>query len=126
MRFAANENVSPTVIRTLRAAGHDVFSTKESMAGAADDLVLRTAQTESRIVVTHDKDFGELAFRCGLPADSGVILIRLGGAGREADIERVLEVIQSRQDWAGNFSVAEYGRVRMRPLPGADRIPKPK
>lgn len=125
MRFAMNENISPSVIRELRARGHDVLSAKETMEGAADGAILQAAQTESRIVVTHDKDLGELAFRSGLSASCGIILIRLSGAGREADIGRTLEVLESRQDWAGHFSVAEYGRVRMRPLPSAQQ-PKPK
>ena len=125
MRFAANENVSPAVIKELRARGHDVYSAKESSPGAPDDAILTLAQAEERIVVTHDKDFGELAFRYGLPSASGVILIRLTGASRQEDIRRTLEVIESRQDWSGSFSVAEHGRVRMRPLPPTGPI-KPK
>ena len=49
------------------------------MRSVADDAILARAQTEERIVVTHDKDFGELAFRSQLPASSGVILLRLSG-----------------------------------------------
>jgi predicted nuclease of predicted toxin-antitoxin system len=126
MRFAVNENVSATVIRELRDRGHDVFSAKESMAGAADDLILARAQSEDRIVVTHDKDFGELAFRYGLSASCGVVLIRLAGADPAADNRQVLSVIESRGDWNGHFTVVERGRVRMRPLPGKAPPPRPK
>ena len=63
MRFLVNENVTGTVIQELRQRGHDVLSVKESMRSEADDAILARAQTEERIVVTHDKDFGELAFR---------------------------------------------------------------
>jgi len=77
MRRIVNENVSGTVIRTLRDRGHDVLSIKESLRGIGDSHILAQAQAEQRVVVTHDKDFGELAFRCGLPASSGVILLRL-------------------------------------------------
>jgi predicted nuclease of predicted toxin-antitoxin system len=125
MRFAVNENVFPTVTKELRARGHDVLAAKETMEGAADEAILAAAQAEQRIVVTYDKDFGELAFRYGLPSECGVILIRLSEASREADIQRVLEVLESRQDLAGHFSVAEYGRIRMRPLPSAKQC-KPK
>ena len=77
MRFLANENVPGPVVAALREHGHDIFSIKESMRGAEDPIVLARAQTERRVVVTLDKDFGELAFRSRLPAQSGVILIRL-------------------------------------------------
>jgi predicted nuclease of predicted toxin-antitoxin system len=60
MRWIVDENVSATLIRTLRDAGHDVLSVKESMRGARDtDILARArAQAEQRVVVTHDKDFG--------------------------------------------------------------------
>jgi predicted nuclease of predicted toxin-antitoxin system len=75
MRWLVNENVSGSVIRALRDRGHDVLSVKESLCGSADPDILATAQAEHRVLVTHDKDFGELAFRSGLPANSGVVLI---------------------------------------------------
>jgi predicted nuclease of predicted toxin-antitoxin system len=119
MRFLANENVTATVIHELRTRGHDVLSVKESMRSEQDDVILARAQDDQRIVVTHDKDFGELAFRSQLPAACGVILLRLSGRDREADNERVLEAIESRVDWAGHFSVVTDDRIRMRTLPGA-------
>lgn len=122
MHLLVNENVTATVIRELRQRGHDVLSVKESMRSEQDDVILARAQTEKRIVVTHDKDFGELAFRCQLPASCGVILFRLSGSDRDTDNERVLEAIESRADWAGHFSVVTDDRIRMRPLPPA---PKP-
>ena len=79
MRFLMNENVSGTVIRTLRRGGHDVLSAKESMRGESDPAILEPARREGRLLVTHDKDFGELAFRSRLPAECGVVLFRLGG-----------------------------------------------
>lgn len=116
MRLILNENVSATVLSLLRQRGHDVLSVKESMRGEGDVSILARAQLESRIVVTHDKDFGELAFRHGLPAQCGVILFRLNGADPDRDNHRVLEVIESRNDWEGQFAVATDDRVRMRPL----------
>jgi predicted nuclease of predicted toxin-antitoxin system len=117
MQLLLNENVSGTVIQELRRRGHDVLSVKESMRSEADDVILARAQTENRIVVTHDKDFGELAFRYGLPAKCGVILLRLSGLEPETDNERILEALESRSDWAGHFSVITDDRIRMRLLP---------
>jgi predicted nuclease of predicted toxin-antitoxin system len=78
-----------------------------------------TAQSELRLVITQDKDFGELAFRQGLPAECGVILFRLTGGNPQAVTARMLEVIRGRQDWSGQFAVATDDRIRMRPLPSS-------
>ena len=117
MRVLANENISGTVIRELRRRGHDVLSAKESLRGRADQEVLAHARRQRRLLITHDKDFGELAFRCRLPADCGVILFRLTGRGPGADNRRVLEVIGSRDDWAGHFAVVTDQQIRIRALP---------
>ncbi len=116
MRFLVNENGASTVMQELRQRGHDVLSAKESMRSEADEVILARAQTEERIVVTHDKDFGELAFRSQLPASCGIILFRLAGSDPDSDNERMLEALDSRTDWAGNFSVVTDDRIRMRPL----------
>ena len=117
MRILANENVSATVIQGLRADGHDVVAAKEWLPGADDEAVLRRAQAEGRILVTHDKDFGELAYRRGLPATCGIVLLRLSGTDRNADSRRALSILASRTDWEGHFSVVTADRTRMRPLP---------
>jgi predicted nuclease of predicted toxin-antitoxin system len=118
MRVLANENVSSTVVRGLRASGHDVLAVKESLPGADDETVLRRAQTEERVLITHDKDFGELAYRTRIPAGCGIVLLRVSGPDPDADNERVLAALEGREDWAGHFSVVTDDRVRMRPLPG--------
>ena len=117
MRIIANENVSGTVIHGLRRRGHDVVSVKEVMRSSSDaDILLRAVQ-EHRLVATHDKDFGALAFRWGLPATSGVILFRLSGDNPDADNQRILGALEGRTDWAGHFSVVTDDRIRVRPLP---------
>jgi predicted nuclease of predicted toxin-antitoxin system len=117
MQFLADENFPGPVVRALRSLGHDVAYAKESMRGAADRDVLDAAQNPPRVLVTFDKDFGELAFRASLPAHGGVILFRLGGSTPTADNERALHVITSRTDWPGHFAVVTDARVRMRRLP---------
>jgi hypothetical protein len=96
------------------------------MRSAQDDTILACAQTQQRIVVTQDKDFGELAFRAQLPSSCGVILFRLSGKDRDTDNRRMLAAIESRTDWAGHFSVVTDDRLRMRPLPTAPTPAKPK
>jgi predicted nuclease of predicted toxin-antitoxin system len=130
MRLLANENVTSTVIHQLRQRGHDVLSVKESMRSEQDDVVLARAQAEQRTVITHDKDFGELAFRSQLAASSGVILFRLAGSNPDTDNKRILDALESRTDWAGHFSVVTDDRIRMRPLSVAPvalaKSPRPK
>ena len=78
MNFVADENVSVAVINRLRSDGHEVWSASEHMAGAADPLVLQTAVRLGALLLTEDKDFGELVYRLGAES-GGVLPIRLGG-----------------------------------------------
>ena len=75
-QFLANENVAGEIIEDLRAAGIDVAWMTELSPGDGDHVVLAKAYAEQRVLVTFDKDFGELAFRRGLSATHGVILLR--------------------------------------------------
>jgi predicted nuclease of predicted toxin-antitoxin system len=79
--------------------------------------VLDLAQREARILVTADTDFGALAFRSGLPAQCGIVLIRLDWTDPDTDNHTVVGVLTSRNDWSGIFAVVESDRVRVRPLP---------
>jgi predicted nuclease of predicted toxin-antitoxin system len=100
----------------LKVAGHDVAWVRTAAPGSSDEAVLARAVREERIVLTFDKDFGELAWRAGLPAGSGVVLFRLPMPAA-ADAGAVLAArLGERADWAGHFSVVEPGRVRMRTL----------
>jgi len=74
MRLLANENVPRTVVAMLRQHGHDLLSANESLHGQSDQADLARARTERRLLVTHDKDFGALAFRSRLPAQCRVML----------------------------------------------------
>lgn len=87
------------------------------MRGASDRDILARAQEEDRLVVTFDKDFGELAYRFGLPSTSGVILFRLSGSNPQLDNTRAFAALESGIDWTGNFSVVTDDRIRVRPLP---------
>jgi predicted nuclease of predicted toxin-antitoxin system len=116
MRLLADENFPRAVIAALRGDGHDVASIWEQARGAPDDAVLRLAQHEQRIVVTFDKDFGELAFRRGLPAACGIVLFRIGAQSPAMLAHRVVNVLHSRTDWAGQFASVDEEHIRVRPL----------
>ena len=76
MRILADENFPGDAVAALRDQGHDVLWVRADAPGITDREVLSLAQAEGRIVITFDKDFGELAFRFGLPASSGIVLFR--------------------------------------------------
>lgn len=117
MLLLANENFPGSAVDSLRHQGHDVAWIREDSPGSTDLQVLERAQNEGRVLITFDKDFGELAFRYLLPASCGIILFRISTPSAEHVSRVALAVIQERQDWAGHFSVIEDTRIRMTPLP---------
>ena len=72
MRILADENVPRPVVLGLRDAGRDVVWVREVARGMPDVGVLAMATGEQRLLVTGDKDFGELVFREGLAMAAGV------------------------------------------------------
>jgi predicted nuclease of predicted toxin-antitoxin system len=117
MRILANVNFPLDAVEALRQQGHDVAWVRADAPGSSDQAVLQRAQNENRIVVTFDKDFGELAFRAKLPASSGIILFRISTASPQPLAYAAVAALNSRTDWAGNFSVMEDRRIRVTPLP---------
>jgi len=118
MRILANENFPGDAVMALRERGHNVAWVRYDAPGSSDTQVLARAQAEGRVLLTFDKDFGELAFRSGLPASSGVVLFRIS-APSSAHVARVaVAALESRTDWAGHFAVVEDDRIRMTSLPG--------
>jgi len=119
MRILANENFPGEAVDTLRLHGHDVAWVRTDAPGSSDQQVLKWARTDDRILITFDKDFGELAFRSRLPASSGIILFRISPPS-SAHVARVATTaLNSRTDWVGHFAVVEDTRIRMTPLPPA-------
>jgi predicted nuclease of predicted toxin-antitoxin system len=117
MRILANENFPREAVEALRAAGHDIAWVRTDRPGSSDKEVLACAQAEGRLLLTFDKDFGELAFRSGLSAASGVILFRVLAPSPAVLARLAVRVLDSRLDWPGHFCVIENDRIRMTPLP---------
>lgn len=117
MRFLANENIPGPVVGRLRELGHDVVWAKEGLRGETDRALLSLAQTDRRVTVTCDTDFGELAFRSGLPATCGVVLLRIPWSDPITDNAFAVSTLTSREAWSGVFAVVERDRILLRPLP---------
>lgn len=75
MRLVADESVEGPTVSALRAAGHAVLFIAETSPGIEDGQVLEIARREQALLLTADKDFGELVFRNREP-HCGVLLIR--------------------------------------------------
>jgi predicted nuclease of predicted toxin-antitoxin system len=116
MRFLADENFPRLAVEALRVSGHDVTWVRIEGPGSTDLQVLDRARAEARILLTFDKDFGELVLKRGLGASHGVVLFRIPLEGPAEVARRVVEALGMRDDWAGHFSVVEKERVRMRAL----------
>jgi predicted nuclease of predicted toxin-antitoxin system len=116
-RILANENVAGDVVTALQADGHDVTWMRDVGPGSPDDRVLALALSEGRIVLTFDKDFGELAFRLGQQATPGVILLRPRLRSPDHLLRFTRAVLAQGHVWEGHFAVAEEGRIRLVPLP---------
>jgi predicted nuclease of predicted toxin-antitoxin system len=116
LQFLANENFPLDAVEAARGIGHDVAWMRTDAPGSKDRDVLQRAVSEQRVLLTFDKDFGDLAFQFGLPASCGIVLFRLEASSSAALAALVVAALQSRTDWPGQFSVVEPGRIRMRPL----------
>ncbi len=117
MRLLADENFPGLAVDALRKRNHDVAWVREDAPGSQDTEVLKRAQVEERILITFDKDFGELAFRWALPASSGIVLFRISVPSARHVARAAVAALESRDNWAGHFAVIEDHRIRLLPLP---------
>lgn len=116
MPLCANENIPDDCVLRLRRDAHDVLWIRESSPGSSDKNVLARSYAEGRLLITFDKDFGELVFRHGANASHGIILFRISQPSSTAIADRVAAIIASRNDWTGHFTVVDDSTVRMRKL----------
>jgi predicted nuclease of predicted toxin-antitoxin system len=113
VRFLADESCDFAVVTALRAAGHDISAVVEIDPGAEDDVVLALARFEGRVLLTEDKDFGQLAYAGGHET-AGVVLIRFPGNARGSLGQAVVSVVAELGDrLSGAFVVVEPGRARL-------------
>jgi predicted nuclease of predicted toxin-antitoxin system len=113
MRFLVDENMGPSVARWLVSQGHEVFSVYDEAQGIADEDILQKAHAEDYIVISCDKDFGELIFRKGLP-HKGVLLFRLNDESIASKIRFLDQVLSEYSEVIkGKFAVVTESSVRI-------------
>ena len=114
MRFLSDESVDSAVTLALRSAGHDVRAAAEEMGGADDAVLVAAAADDDRLLITKDRDFGQLVFAQGQPT-AGVIYVRWPVVAREQLAARpVALVAEMGPRLAAAFVVVRPGRVRVR------------
>jgi len=112
MRFLIDECAGPAVARWLQALGHEVISIFEEAQGEADDKVLAWAVAEDRILITNDKDFGEMIFRERLK-HRGVIFLRLSDERSANKIEILKHLLENYSEKLPNqFVTVTETKVR--------------
>jgi predicted nuclease of predicted toxin-antitoxin system len=116
VRFLADENVPRAVVDALAQRGHDVKTVREIGEGSADEEIAAIASRDERIILTFDKDLGDVARRCELPATSGVILLRFVPRDPADATHLVLSALAARGHWRGHITVVERDRIRVRRL----------
>jgi predicted nuclease of predicted toxin-antitoxin system len=115
MKFVVDENVDLPIIARLRNDGHEVYAVIEVSAGISDDEVLKQANKQGVVLLTSDKDFGELVYRDNRYS-CGIVLIRLAGLSNIEKAEIVASVIQDHSAELENaFTVISHRNLRIRP-----------
>ena len=114
MNLLADESVDFGIIEALRTNGYEVEAIIEIGPSIDDDEVLEIAIEKDVILLTEDKDFGELTYRLKKP-NRGILLIRLSGLTIEKKVEMVLETLDKHMEELKNhFSVLSVNKLRIR------------
>jgi len=117
MRFLADESCDFAVVRALRDAGHDVAAVAELDAGTEDGAVIERSVGEKRVLLTEDKDFGQLVFASRRPS-AGVVFIRFPAPARGSLAAEVRAFVQANEAaLPDSFSTLQPGRARISRLP---------
>lgn len=118
MNFLADENFPVPSIHRLRQAGHDVSAIITDAPGSADRDILVQAAHQQRIILTFDRDFGELIFHFPTEVNTGVVYFRFEPAAPEEPAEVLLRLLDTTEIVLHkHFTVVERRQIRQRALP---------
>ena len=117
MKFLADAHIGGLICRLIESHGHDVLKATSLPPKTSDSELLRIAATDNRIVITSDKDFGELVFRAGNAA-AGIILLRID-VRQETERAAVIQYFWPQIELAalGHFVMVTAKTIRRTPLP---------
>lgn len=119
MKFLADMGISPAIVRRLREQGYNAIHLHEQgLIRLSDADILKKAQNESRVLLTHDLDFGELLALSGEGLPS-IIIFRLSDM-RPQNVWLHLEAILAQHSQTieqGALLSVRDRKVRVRTLP---------
>lgn len=111
-RYLADENFPARIVHFLRTHGHDVLYAAETLVAVSDEAIMHEAVTQTRIVLTFDRDFGELVFRHRQQSPPGIVLFRFGGQSPDELISFLQAFFTSQPKLHGFFTVVSPGHFR--------------
>jgi predicted nuclease of predicted toxin-antitoxin system len=113
----ADENFPLASVARLRIAGFGVASISELARGAPDVDVLGIACEQNRVLITFDRDFGELIYRDLAPVPPGVIYLRVAASSPDQPAQVIADLLADPSlEVFGRFSVVTGDGVRQRAL----------
>ncbi len=114
MNLVADESLDRQIVERLREDGHVVTYVAELEPGISDEMVLKKANEQEAMLLTADKDFGELTSRQNLK-HHGVVLVRLTGLSNQTKAQLVAQALRERgPEFLNAFSVISPGMIRVR------------
>lgn len=117
MKFLADENFSLPSVHLLRRAGYDVLAIAEVAPSSKDPIILARAVSEERVILTFDRDYGELIYGEKQPAPVGVVYFRFAPTSPLEPGEILIELIENDKSFVGYFTVIARRLIRQRMLP---------
>jgi len=116
VKFLVDESTGQKIANHLRSKGYDVISAIEVLKGQSDHLIIIYAYKEKRIIITNDKDFGELIFRHKYHCE-GVIFLRLQDVRYDNKRKVLMDLLKKLdENISGFFVVATERKIRKRPI----------
>lgn len=117
MKFLANENIPLESILLLRRAGHQVVSILEDHPGMKDIDVLKWAVRGKSIILTFDRDYGELIFKYPRLIPEGLVFFRFDPSTPDQPAVILINLVKEKDiHLLKHFTVIEEDRVRQRAL----------
>ena len=117
MKFLADENFPLPSVFELRKDNHDVTAIIQDSPGVSDRSILARAVREGRVVLTFDRDFGELVFRLKLAPPPGIVYFRFEPKSPTEPAEYLIGLLsQEAFILEKKFTVLDVRQVRQRPL----------
>jgi predicted nuclease of predicted toxin-antitoxin system len=114
MNLILDEDIERQIVEKLRKNGHHILSIAEIDPGTTDEKILEKANEQKAILMTEDKDFGEMVFR-QKKVSRGVILLRLEGLSNDKKAEMMSQILKEREkELAEAFTVITPGVIRIR------------